>query len=296
MPGKRMRNVSIASYSGSSYSGSDDENSSNDASNNRGSESPEQNDTKRRGRAPSKRPCLNRNAMMARVNRQRKKEYVEDLEKKLSHYQQQNRSLNNKVSKQEIDLKRLNAEVSYLKNVLNNNSSITALLKTMNNALSKNKKKNVAKSSPKIKPIGNNNISPSNIEKKSLLSLIDESDHDYTCDFIPSNEFNLEDITPDSSPDYFLSQFVTDDVTLSPTSEFDSGIDTNSIFGSSESNQLGSFDSDMFDLPSNIMEHEDTNLFDNLDSTGVCLHVNSGKVSLEFCSVCHLNSIHSDES
>lgn len=34
-------------------------------------------------------------------------------------------------------------------------------------------------------------------------------------------------------------------------------------------------------------------LFNSLDNTGVCLHINSTRVSLEYCSVCHLNSLNS---
>ncbi|XP_034175353.2 uncharacterized protein LOC117602022 isoform X2 [Osmia lignaria lignaria] len=92
---------------------------------------------RKRGRGPSKRPCLNRNALMARENRLRKKAYLEKIENKLSFYQKENKNLVNIIKKQSIDIKRLNGEVAYLKSVLNNNTSITALLKTINNGLRK---------------------------------------------------------------------------------------------------------------------------------------------------------------
>ena len=38
---------------------------------------------RKRGRGPSKRPCLNRNALMARENRLKKKAYLEKIENKL---------------------------------------------------------------------------------------------------------------------------------------------------------------------------------------------------------------------
>ncbi|XP_043466392.1 uncharacterized protein LOC122501166 isoform X2 [Leptopilina heterotoma] len=96
---------------------------------------------KKRGRGPSKRPCLNRNAQMARENRQKKKEYIEKIEKKLNQLQQENKSLNTVIQKQNIDIKKLNADVSYMKSVLNNKSSITMLLKSMNQNLEKIRRK-----------------------------------------------------------------------------------------------------------------------------------------------------------
>ncbi|PBC32504.1 hypothetical protein APICC_07421 [Apis cerana cerana] len=92
---------------------------------------------RKRGRGPSKRPCLNRNALMARENRLRKKAYLEKIENKLSFYQQENKNLVNIIKKQGIDIKRLSGEVAYLKSVLNNNTSITTLLRTINDGLQK---------------------------------------------------------------------------------------------------------------------------------------------------------------
>jgi hypothetical protein len=90
---------------------------------------------RRRGRGPSKRPCLNRNALMARENRQRKKEYIERIESKLQTLQLQNQDLNSTIKKQSVEIRRLTNEVTYLKTVLNNNTVITSLLKSMNETL-----------------------------------------------------------------------------------------------------------------------------------------------------------------
>ncbi|KAJ8674868.1 hypothetical protein QAD02_010654 [Eretmocerus hayati] len=91
--------------------------------------------SRKRGRGPSKRPCLNRNALMARENRQRKKEYMERIEGKLKDYQQEHHELSSTIQKQATEIKRLNAEVTYLKTVLNNNTVISSLLKSMNDSL-----------------------------------------------------------------------------------------------------------------------------------------------------------------
>lgn len=63
--------------------------------------------TRRRGRGPSKRPCQNRNAQMARQNRLRKKAYLEKIEHKLLYYQQENKNLVNIIRKQSADVRRL---------------------------------------------------------------------------------------------------------------------------------------------------------------------------------------------
>lgn len=35
-------------------------------------------------------------------------------------------------------------------------------------------------------------------------------------------------------------------------------------------------------------------LFNSHDNSGVCLHINSSRVSLEYCSICHMNSLNSE--
>ena len=92
---------------------------------------------RRRGRGPSKRPCLNRNALMARENRQRKKEYIERIENKLKYYQQEHANLNTTIQKQALEIKKLTNDVNYLRTVLKNSTLISNLLASMNDSLSK---------------------------------------------------------------------------------------------------------------------------------------------------------------
>jgi hypothetical protein len=49
-------------------------------------------------------------------------------------------------------------------------------------------------------------------------------------------------------------------------------------------------------LEINIMSDtlNEKTLFNSLENTGVCLHINSSRVSLEYCSICHSNSLNSD--
>ncbi|XP_011308294.1 uncharacterized protein [Fopius arisanus] len=246
---------------------------------------------KKRGRGPSKRPCTNRNALMARVNRQRKKEYLESIEGKLNYYRNANKNLANVVQQQGIDLKRLTAEVSYLRNILNNNTSITTLLKTMNESLKQRKcrpeedKWDLEKTDPISNSLGLSKTSarvaggPETLGDSEIPS--DPGNNGVNCDpfkgslAFPSGNPNIINSTEDS-------QFGISDVDI---------------------DQLGNLE--IFDLPgdaggdgidlSRSDQPQTDNLFDNLDNSGICLHVNSGRISLEYCSICHLNSINSDD-
>lgn len=91
----------------------------------------------RRGRGPSKSHCSNRNAVMARVNRERKKKYVESIEQKLKTLDQENKSLKSRIIEQDKKMEKLNEEVAYMRNVLKNQTMISTLLKALNDGLSR---------------------------------------------------------------------------------------------------------------------------------------------------------------
>ncbi|XP_044009093.1 probable basic-leucine zipper transcription factor E isoform X2 [Aphidius gifuensis] len=231
MPGKRMRNVSVASSTSNSIS--DDESNDYGLGESAGSSNGSSDGSKiiapRKGRRPSSRPCPSHNAAVARANRQKKKEYLDKLENNLSNSENKNRKLNNVVAQQKIDIKRLTAEVSYLKNILNNNSSITSLLKSMNQALGKNNNNN-------NNIIMNNN----NIESEQT----------------PAPFIEAKGISDPSDTD--LSPLEGDDM-IYPTESMDIGFEDNDfdkLLAPSCNNQ-GSL-------------LEATNLFDNLNSTDLC--------------------------
>lgn len=284
MPGKRMRNVSVASSTSNSIS--DDESndyclgestgSSNGSSNGSTKIAP------RQGRRPSTRPCPTRNAALARANRQKKKEYLDQLENNFTNSENKNRKLNNIVAKQKIDIQRLTAEVSYLKNILNNNSSITSLLKSMNQALGKNNNSNINNNqNNKTNIMNNNNKSEqrpaSLVEAKGNSTISPLFDEDYMLH--SANIFDVEGISDPSDID--LSPFEGDDM-IYPAEFMDTGVEDSD------------FDKLLAPSCNNECSLLDTDLFDNLGSTGVCLHINSGKVSIEYCSICQLNSNNSD--
>ncbi|XP_076634006.1 uncharacterized protein LOC143348074 isoform X2 [Colletes latitarsis] len=298
---------------------------------------------RKRGRGPSKRPCLNRNALMARENRLKKKAYLEKVESKLSYYQQENKKLVNLIRKQGADIKRLTDEVAYLRSVLNNNTTITALLKTINNGLRKISTQktnsfyphNVSQCSPKseieqkckrntiakenILNTQNGNIFATNINCDSLNEhIVLESQSSEPCtntknqviSNIKNNLKNKETVNTITSTTSPLSEDSYMDSTkeldgLLPFTQTDlSNIKKNTDAIGIDFDQLSSFNMDIFeDLPKceEMMDtveslNDTSNLFteeeisQSLDNTGICLHVNSDKVSLEFCSICHVNS------
>uniref|UniRef100_A0A6V7M1B3 BZIP domain-containing protein n=1 Tax=Bracon brevicornis TaxID=1563983 RepID=A0A6V7M1B3_9HYME len=317
MTGKRRANLSESENNSSDddFIVGDDSSNSRSKGGGEGSNgsSGSQGPTRKRGRGPSKRPCLNRNALMARVNRQRKKEYLEKVENKLAYYRRENKNLSNVIQQQSIDLKRLTAEVAYLRNVLNNSSAITALLKTMNDSLRQSKvrkeedkwdserleeNKECARKLPKSESSdregkdGNRNI-------ETLLSFV-ESDHNYSNAIIANSLFDFEGITCDSPGKGTFNLASGNQANVKYTDELSPvGISDVDI------DQLAEFDAAIFDLPNSDVsdgldifrsnQSQPDNLIENLGNSGICLHVNSGRISLEFCSICHLNSINSDD-
>ncbi|XP_050579663.1 uncharacterized protein LOC126917144 isoform X1 [Bombus affinis] len=327
---------------------------------------------RKRGRGPSKRPCLNRNALMARENRLKKKAYLEKIENKLLFYQQENKNLVNIIKRQGIDLKRLTGEVAYFKSVLNNNTSITALLKTINDGLQKisTQKKNSLRlnrvsecsneldvqhkctCSTNVKEnilnIQNTDIFITNVNNDSLIergtskdqnnesyinsrrqlacknSSIDkisssflDSDHNYTVS--KSTIVNVKNSLQSKEETNLITSttnLISEDNYMDNTKELNNLLpiaqadlpnanekkDTDTI--GIDFDQFSSFNMDIFeDLPKcdemmNTVDslNDASNLFkadeisQTLDNTGICLHVNSDKVSLEFCAICHLNS------
>lgn len=327
---------------------------------------------RKRGRGPSKRPCLNRNALMARENRLKKKAYLEKIENKLLFYQQENKNLVNIIKKQGIDLKRLTGEVAYFKSVLNNNTSITALLKTINDGLQKisTQKRNSLRlnhvsecpneldvqhkctCSTNVKEnilnTQNTDIFITNVNNDSLIergtskdpnnesfinsrrqlacknSSIDkisssflDSDHNYTVS--KSTIVNVKNNLQSKEETNLITSttnLISEDNYMDNTKELNNLLpiaqadlpnanekkDTDTI--GIDFDQFSSFNMDIFeDLPKcdemmNTVDslNDASNLFkadeisQTLDNTGICLHVNSDKVSLEFCAICHLNS------
>lgn len=303
----------------------------------------------RRGRGPSKHPCLNKNALMARENRQRKKEYLEGIESKLRFYQRENRTLTDVVQKQGGDIKRLSAEVRYLKSILNNNSSITTLLTAMNASLGKvANNRRVAVNGLAAEPMDEVESSRSRTSSTTMVNYFSEDestdegkddncnvflsqasrgkvmpvynngkrecefdfDHTYT---MPAFKYAAVDGARSQLPMPLVKKEEADDEPLQKVEQLImEGQDATSLglpvspvsmSHSEEDNFDLDIEKDLPDLPSfnpelfdKIGDLQDFDFFcnqdgDSLKNSGICLHVNAGKISLEYCSICHMNSL-----
>ena len=74
-----------------------------------------------------------KNAIQAKINRQKKKAYVEDLELKVSSLARENDSLKKESKKLVKEKSSLEEEVAYLRSVLANQSALSGLLKNIEN-------------------------------------------------------------------------------------------------------------------------------------------------------------------
>ncbi|VDI41104.1 Hypothetical predicted protein [Mytilus galloprovincialis] len=75
-----------------------------------------------------------KNAKQAKMNREKKKAYIKNLEDEVDSLQSQNANLNDKMGKLEHHKNALEEEVEYLKSVLANQSTLSTLLKNIPNA------------------------------------------------------------------------------------------------------------------------------------------------------------------
>lgn len=72
--------------------------------------------------------CMSKNAILARENRQKKKEYVTNLEASVEKLNVQNSNLMSKMGSMESEMSDLVAEVEYLKGVIANQSTLSKLI------------------------------------------------------------------------------------------------------------------------------------------------------------------------
>lgn len=247
-------------------------------------------------RKPTRVPNLkiqNRNALLARENRRKKKEMLENLDKEVSRLQAENKNLHKMLKFKNSKIDRLSREVKYLKSVISNRTEIVCILKSLSkfpmNTCDENQneeqwKKNINQEENKFTY---SNTSSSDTLSCNTSSISDENGSKIMNDkFLSSqssfDEFFLDEIeTVAADWDEILKDPFCSDGTYSNIPMLDkdvmspilSDISTDhnyshlgQCFGSKEMNES---------LP------------------GICLHINSGntkKVSLEFCSVCHHNA------
>lgn len=239
-------------------------------------------------RLPTRRPdpkVSNRNALLARENRRRKKELVEQMENEFTEVKDENKSLKKMVKKQDRIIKKLSLEKSYLRSVLANRSEIVNLLKTLKHGSTP-----ITSSAFDIKtkqfPLTSH--SPS-----SSPSSASETDGRYKDPFLSETGIyeDLNCLFTDYMPyEKSSSGFVSmEDITGWDTllSDNDNNYNTKDISDiQSEHNYTNSKYINADNDDKLLSETEQV----NGNNPGVCLHISSGKISLEFCASCHMNA------
>lgn len=261
--GKKLRSSSFKQlqedetyYTGSNISYSDEDDDDDDAnmSNyNRGS-------GYKIERKPTRVPNLkiqNRNALLARENRKRKKEIMANLEKDVIFNKDQNKKLHKIIKTQDSQMKKLNMEINYLKSVLKNQTEIVSILKSLN-----------------TKSVMENN--------RVLIESPKSSSDTLSCNTFDDGSKQTNDpFLASYIDDSFLTDFDAENI----ATEWDE-ILKNPLNSTNDFSDIQTSGSSPF------LEHNyyQLNQFDESGIPGVCLHINSGRVSLEYCSVCHHNA------
>lgn len=231
-------------------------------------------------RRPTRVPNMkisNRNALLARENRKRKKEMMDNLEKTVGDLQMQNKKLLKMVKLKDTKTTKMEQEIRYLKSVIANRTEIVNVLKS----LPKFPQKTV-KSDKKIKDEtlhhsgGSETASCETFDDNGSVKVIDP--------FLPMiiDDFHSTDFKSDLDvPTEW------DEILRNP---FNSSTDFSDIPKLDDIGILSPASSPMSEISTEHNYFEKSSLMSNDLGAGVCVHINSGRVSLEFCSTCHYNA------
>ena len=232
-------------------------------------------------RRPTRVPNLkiqNRNALLARENRKRKKEMMDNLEKTVNDLQEQNKKLQKMMKYKDAKTLKLEHEVRYLKSVIANRTEIMSVL-------------NGLKSMPAKATVA---VKDEKKLKKELTSSCSETASCETFDENGSVKANDDPFLPVITDNFLFPDLEVntewDEILKNP---FNSATDFSDIQKLDEIELLSPASSPMSDISTEHNYFEKTSLMSNETGAGVCVHINSGRVSLEFCATCHYNSTNS---
>jgi hypothetical protein len=229
-------------------------------------------------RRPTRVPNLkiqNRNAVLARENRLRKKMLMEELENANDELQAENRKLQKMMKFKDRKNEELTKEVRYLKSVIANRTEIVSVLKSLPQAIAPKKEE---------KPVS--------LQYAASVA----SSETLSCDIYEENGIkDLDPFLPTFTDDFFLNNLDIatewDEILKNPYSASTNFTDIpkleiESPAASPSSSGVSSEHNYFYD--EKILESIDNEEIE--DSAGICVHINRGKVSLEFCAVCHNNA------
>ena len=200
-------------------------------------------------------------AVLARKQRLKKKQYVQDLEKKVKMLRRDNEALRELVESNSAETKALNRQVKYLKSVLANSSDLLRLMRNIHHGTGMS----VTTSLDDALAFKSNFLSKNYVEQDMVLW----------------NESTL-----------------FDDVKLAPSDAFTTienqfGCNVPPFHGESTYSPLSCDDVEKPHFTSiselTLNEHNYNAKYEDAD-IGICLHVSKRKVSLEFCPTCSENA------
>lgn len=276
-------------------------------------------------RLPTRRPnpkISNRNALMARENRRKKKEYMENLEKGVEDTQNENKKLRKLLRARNQSIAKLTQESLYLRSVLANKTEILSLLKTIQvnrTPITSSTKNFVCEDNYQCNEISSNkrgSASPHSMGSSTPSTSSGSSCSDKKYLGTDLGTISGDEVLALLNDPFILSaddlQSMTSSDSLAPSAalgndngrfdweDFLSDPTLNSAPAESPLNIQDLRDVDDSEIMSNHShvnsEHNYYNsvvgdaLDGDVSKPGICLHISSGKVSLEFCATCHLNS------
>lgn len=223
--------------------------------------------------------CDSKNAVMARMNRERKKKYVESLEGNVESLKESNSKLLAQVNEQKEEISSLKNEIKYLKSVLSNSKEIGVLLRRISGV---NKELKITSSLLNVPTPQNEEV----VSGDEICKGMNERFSDYfsnSLGFSPHtishNNFILDDNLSIGDCNDFSFFTPPDDLSWQLSSEFDT----------SEIDKILLSDT----APADVYNLTD---FDSANPYGVCLHVANKQVSLEFCASCNRSAMGTSDS
>ncbi|KXJ82345.1 hypothetical protein RP20_CCG014223 [Aedes albopictus] len=250
-------------------------------------------------RNPTRRPnpkISNRNALLARENRRRKKEHVESLEREVDELKESNGKIRKALRKKSKLVEQLTRERNYLKSVIANRTGIMAVLKSVQRTgLPMTSSGLSYVTGPMARRIGSSSDEGLGASPHSILT--DEED-----------KFNPHNGTVHPEEDPFLASFLIESESFLP----DLGLSGQEVSFEEEFSRLPDVDEllstmagsgerssssgeQVITTEHNYFEHSNHNSLESgsgaAAAAGVCVHiVPGGRVSVEFCASCALSS------
>lgn len=301
-------------------------------------------------RQPTRRPnpkIFNRNALMARENRKKKKEHLETLTRDVDSLKSENAMLRHKLRKRSGMVHKLRDEGLYLKSIIANKTSIMTLLKTIqgntipitssglsfvtDQAVAAATNGTAAATTAPTPPSSYKSTDENKCKTTTICSSPSSSSSSLSGRSCFDDEYDDEEhhqkengtvlVQDDVDPflsmslmaipnyPYFLDleefsfdhQTTNDDDVLR-LDNWEHLLNDDTPFTKQQQQQQRSDDNNCCSSVLSNVSHEH-NYFNNnfieqssmqtdaaADQPGICLHLSSGRISLEFCSSCHRNS------